>query len=139
MGHVALAVTDLARSEAFYSGVLGMSVAGRMGERMTFFRVSADRFQDLALTEVGVDGRPRPTVGLDHVGFRIGNTLTELRAAQRHLQAHGIDVTGPIDHTWSVSLYLADPDGNGVELYVDQSEVWKSDPLFTPTAKPLDQ
>jgi catechol 2,3-dioxygenase len=40
------------------------------------------------------------------------------------------------DHTVSQSLYLRDPDGNEVELYVDVDEaLWKADPaaVLSPT------
>lgn len=137
LGHVALNVRDLSRSEAFYAGVLGLPVSGRMGDDMVFFRLSPDRFQDLALAHVG-DEQQLGRVGLDHVAFRVGSSLADLRAAQEQLHALGIAVTGPVDHTWSASVYLSDPDGNGIELYVDQSDVWRSDPQFVPTAKPFD-
>ena len=41
----------------------------------------------------------------------------------------GIPIDGMSDHTVSQSLYLKDPDGNEVELYVDADEsVWKNNP-----------
>jgi catechol 2,3-dioxygenase len=51
----------------------------------------------------------------------------------------GIQIDGMSDHTVSQSLYLHDPDGNEVELYVDADEsVWKNNPeaVISPT-KPL--
>ena len=42
-----------------------------------------------------------------------------------------------IDHVVSKSLYLNDPDGNGVELYVDGSDVWKTDPQAVAQGEPL--
>lgn len=137
LGHVALRVRDLRRSESFYADVLGLPVSGRMGADMTFFRVSADRFQDLALMQCDGGVPERGSVGLDHVAFNVGDSANELRAVKARLAAQGIAVKGPIDHAWSLSLYLADPDGNGIELYVDQSDHWKHDRDFTPTARLL--
>jgi catechol 2,3-dioxygenase len=37
----------------------------------------------------------------------------------------------------SKSLYLSDPDGNRIELYVDQSDVWKQDPQSVASYEPL--
>ena len=34
----------------------------------------------------------------------------------------------PIDHDVTKSLYINDPDGNGIELYVDVSDAWRTDP-----------
>ena len=45
------------------------------------------------------------------------------------LDAAGIEIDGMSDHTVSQSLYLRDPDGNEVELYVDADEaIWKNNP-----------
>ncbi|MGQ0555119.1 MAG: VOC family protein [Nitrospiraceae bacterium] len=53
--------------------------------------------------------------------------VDELRQAKRELDGAGIPIDGMSDHTVSQSLYLKDPDGNEVELYVDADEsVWKN-------------
>lgn len=137
LGHVALWVKDLHRAEEFYAGVLGLTVSGHMGDGMTFLRIGDDRFQDIALMQQADGSAQRGRIGLDHIALRIGSSLDDLRNAAAHLRAHDIATKGPIDHTWSASLYLADPDGNGIELYVDRSDVWRSTPDFTPTAVPL--
>jgi catechol 2,3-dioxygenase len=55
--------------------------------------------------------------------------LDELRTAKQELERAGIPIDGMSDHTISQSLYLRDPDGNEVELYVDADEsVWKNNP-----------
>jgi catechol-2,3-dioxygenase len=68
-------------------------------------------------------------VGLYHLGFKIGTTDDELRAAVDQLQAAGVTIAGASDHTVTHSLYIEDPDGNELELYIDvQPEVWRDDP-----------
>jgi catechol-2,3-dioxygenase len=55
------------------------------------------------------------------------------------LNAAGVEIVGASDHTVTHSLYIKDPDGNEIELYIDvQPEVWRDDPLavFAPI-KPL--
>jgi catechol 2,3-dioxygenase len=55
--------------------------------------------------------------------------LEELRAAKKELEQAGVPISGMSDHTVSQSLYLHDPDGNEVELYVDADEaIWKNNP-----------
>jgi len=71
------------------------------------------------------------------VAFKIGTTLDELRAARVKLDAAGVATT-PIDHEVTKSLYFADPDGNGVEVYVDVSDAWRGDPGRVAKVKPLD-
>ena len=67
----------------------------------------------------------------------MGTSLDELRAVKAELEAAGVTVDNVFDHTVSQSLYLKDPDGNSVELYVDGSDVWKTDPQAVATIVPL--
>jgi catechol 2,3-dioxygenase len=67
--------------------------------------------------------------GLYHIGIKVGDNLDELRRAKRELEEAGVPIDGMSDHTVSQSLYLHDPDGNEVELYVDADEaLWKANP-----------
>jgi len=45
---------------------------------------------------------------------------------------------GSGDHEVTKSLYLEDPDGNGIELYVDVSEIWRKDPQRVAQIMPLE-
>ena len=66
---------------------------------------------------------------LYHIGIKVGDSLGELRAAKKDLEQAGVTIDGMSDHTVSQSLYLQNPDGNEVELYVDADEsVWKNNP-----------
>jgi len=140
LGHVVLKVTDLDRSEQFYSGVLGMSVCARFDERGmkgTFFTLG--NHHDLAVFEVSGEDAPggKQATGLDHLAFCIGTSLDELVEARDHLQAAGISLN-PVDHEVTKSLYFDDPDGNNVELYVDVSDAWKQDPQRIAQEMPLE-
>ncbi|MBI3743796.1 MAG: VOC family protein, partial [Chloroflexi bacterium] len=62
-------------------------------------------------------------------GLKIGTTDAELREALARLQAAGVTVVGTADHHVTHSLYILDPDGNEVELYIDvQPELWRKNP-----------
>ena len=139
LGHVVLKVTDIERAEKFYAGVLGMPVCARMNEggmNMTFF--SLGDHHDLAICEVsGKDARSGDqAAGLHHVAFCIGTSLDELKEAKAYLESSGI-VPHPVDHEVTKSLYMNDPDGNMVEVYVDVSDVWRQDPQRVAQVKPL--
>lgn len=128
LGHVVIKVRDVKRSEAFYSGVLGLPIVARSTQSpMTFF--SLGDHHDFAIMGLGDDAESASgkAVGLAHVAFKIGNSLDELKDAKRHLDDAGIPCA-PIDHEVTKSLYFADPDGNQVELYVDASDAWKQEP-----------
>ena len=74
-----------------------------------------------------------------HFGLKVGESDDELREALAQLEAAGVHVVGASDHTVTHSLYIEDPDGNEIELYIDvQPEVWRDDPMavFAPI-KPL--
>jgi catechol 2,3-dioxygenase len=85
----------------------------------------------LLLIQMG-DAPPPPPgrrLGLYHIGIKVGDSLEELRAAKKELEQAGVEIDGMSDHTVSQSLYLRDPDGNEVEVYVDADEsIWKNNP-----------
>ena len=140
LGHVVLRVTDVERAERFYGGVLGLPVCARLDEggfKMAFFTLG--NHHDFAVMQVTGEGssRSEAAVGLHHVAFNIGTTLDELRGAKAKLDAAGI-VTKPIDHGVTKSLYFEDPDGNGVEVYVDASDAWKRQPQRVAQIMPLE-
>ena len=140
LGHVVIRVTDRDRAERFYGGVLGLPLCARLdqdGFRMAFF--SLGNHHDFAVMEVSGEGssRSESAVGLHHVAFNIGTTLEELREAKAKLDAAGI-ATRPIDHEVTKSLYFHDPDGNGIEVYVDTSDVWRREPQRVAQLRPLE-
>ncbi len=143
VGHVVLKVRSLARSVPFYRDLLGLREVARLPGRtgtMVFFSATGDNHHDLALLEVGADApRPDPrAVGLYHVAFKIGENLDALRAARAVFEARGIRYA-LADHRVSQSLYVNDPDGNGIELYVDADpRIWREDPSAVATVRPLE-
>lgn len=131
LGHVVFYVKDLDQSVAFYRDLLGFQEVGRIFNGAATALTAGRTHHELLLIQVGdVPGPPPgPRRGLYHIGIKVGDSLDELRAAKRDLERAGITITGMSDHTVSQSLYLHDPDGNEVELYVDADEsVWKNNP-----------
>jgi len=131
LGHVVFYVQDLKRSLAFYRDLLGFREVGRIFDGKAAALTSGRTHHELLLIEVGDAPGPPPgrRLGLYHIGIKIGDSLDELRTAKRELEQAGVTITGMSDHTVSQSLYLADPDGNEVELYVDADPTaWQKDP-----------
>jgi len=140
LGHVVLGVTDLERAEQFYGDLLGLPICARLdkdGMSMLFFTLG--NHHDFAVMKVSSAGSSdsKSAVGLNHVAFNIGTTLDELRDAKAKLDAAGIAMT-PVDHEVTKSLYFQDPDGNGIELYVDASDVWREEPQRVAQLMPLE-
>lgn len=139
LGHVVLKVKELKRSVPFYRDVLGFKEVGRLGRGMVFFSLG-EKHHDLALAEVGPHApSPDPfAVGLYHVAFKVGDSLDELQEWKRRLERHGVPILGMADHKVSQSLYIADPDGIEIELYVDADpRIWKEEPSAVAVVEPL--
>ena len=140
LGHVVLRVTNRERAEQFYNGILGLPVCAHLDEdgmKMTFFTLG--NHHDFAVAEVSGESSSRSECapGLDHVAFNIGTNLEDLREAKRKLEAAGI-APQPRDHEVTKSLYFHDPDGNGIELYVDVSDIWRQEPQRVAQERPLE-
>ena len=140
VGHVVLKVRDLERARWFYGEVLGLREVGRLQDRMIFFS-AGENHHDLAVLHVG-ETAPRPpanAVGLYHVALKIGDSLDELREAKAQLERAGVGPLRLSDHRVSQSIYLNDPDGNGVELFVDADPaIWRDEPAAVATVGPLE-
>ncbi len=127
IGSVELAVSDLSRSTDFYERVLGLPLISRAQDSAL---LGLDRERPLlALTQLT---NPTPTppgsTGLFHVAW-----LHPSRAALAETVRRVVDgrwpIDGTADHGVSEALYLSDPDGLGIEIYVDRPrELWDRPP-----------
>jgi catechol 2,3-dioxygenase len=145
LGHLVLYVRDVTRSAAFYRDLLGwqqiMPEPGVDPVGAAAFS-SGRTHHELLLIEVGADAAPIPAgrrVGLYHFGLNVGESDDDLRAMVATLQKAGATIVGASDHTVTHSLYIEDPDGNEIELYVDVPGVdWQSNPaLIAAPVRPL--
>jgi catechol 2,3-dioxygenase len=123
VGHVHLRVADLDRALAFYRDALGFGVTadGRAHGLDMVLLAAGDYHHHVGLNTWDTDGGPPPPghTGLYHVAFLYPDRRELGRAVQRLLD-HGHPVDHGTDHGGTVSVYLSDPDGNGVELYYDR-------------------
>lgn len=146
LGHVVLRVRSLAVSVPFYTTVLGLREVARLegperdivGGELAFLSWGSNH-HDLALLE---SPHTRPAdphcAGLAHVALRIGDDIETLRAFHAHLRDLGVALHHARDHEVSQSLYLRDPDGLLVEVYVDgDPAVWAARPEAVATVRPL--
>ena len=120
IGHVHLKVADLERSLAFYCGVLGFQLTQRYGPGAAFVSAGGYHHHIGLNTWESRGGKAPPpgATGLYHVAILYPDRKS-LADALRRLIEHQIPLDGAADHGVSEALYLTDPDGNGLELYVD--------------------
>ena len=129
IGHVHLKVADIERSLAFYAGVLGFELQQRLGDEAAFLSAGGYHHHIGLNTWQSRGGSPPPPghTGLFHVAIRYPDRATLADALKRLVEA-GHPLSGASDHGVSEAIYLADPDGNGIELYRDRPrEDWPRD------------
>ncbi|MGH7256173.1 MAG: VOC family protein [Nitrospirales bacterium] len=131
LGHVVFYVQDLERSLGFYRDLLGFLEVGRIMGGGAAALTSGRTHHELLLIQVGAAPAPPKgrRLGLYHIGIKIGDTVEALRDAKAEIDRAGVPITGMSDHTVTQSLYVTDPDGNEVELYVDADPaLWQNHP-----------
>lgn len=116
IGIVALTVSDLSRALAFYQEHLGFQVLSQQDSEVTLG--VADQTL-LRLTEQPGARAVRGVSGLYHFAILMPNRL-ELARILRNFAEKETPMQGFSDHLVSEALYLADPDGNGIEVYRDR-------------------
>ena len=121
--HVVIRARDPARLERFYVEVLGCTVERRQdaiglvqlraGAQLIDLVDVAGRLGRMGGAAPGQDGH-----NMDHLCLRVVDF--EVEAVRAHLEAHGVAI-GDVGERYgstgeAVSLYLSDPEGNGLEL-----------------------
>ena len=119
IGYVHLRVSDLKQSSAFYRDLLGLKKVKRL-DSTVHLSASDEQSPIVMLTEES-SARPRPlhSAGLFHAAFLLPDRK-ELAKMFKRLYDNQWPFEGFADHGVSEALYLADPDGNGIEIYADR-------------------
>ena len=130
LGHVVYYVKNLEASLKFYHEAVGLEVSGKIFNGRAALLTGGRTHHELLLIQVGEAIGPLAgkRIGLYHVGWKIGESLQELRHTRDSILEQGYQIDGLSDHTVSQSIYLRDPDGNEVELFVDDPSFdWEND------------
>ena len=121
IGHIHLKVSNIDKALSFYCDILGFEVIQRIGDQAAFISAGGYHHHIGLNTWESRDGTPPPNghTGLYHTAILFPNRL-ELAKALKKLIDEKYPVQGAADHGVSEAIYVADPDGNGVELYSDR-------------------
>jgi ureidoacrylate peracid hydrolase len=112
--HMLLKVADLARSERFYVDLLGFTV--RPAKPLPDGRPFVPFRQGLALTS----GGPGTPAQIDHIAFK----ANDVRAISERLEKAGVKFFRELhDGIYGLTIYVADPDGNMIELYEEGAKM----------------
>ncbi|MEM8924838.1 MAG: VOC family protein [Actinomycetota bacterium] len=120
LGHTTMAVQDLDRMVDFYCDVLGFEVTNRgtVGDTELAFLCQDPTAHHQIVFVAGAPTRDHDVVLADHLAFRT-DSLDDLRIIGAKLDDAGIEGVIPIDHGNAWSLYFNDPEGYGLECFVD--------------------
>ena len=125
IGHVVLNVSDLERSVAFYTGLLGFAVSDVYPETMmpggmVFMRCGTDHHGVALVGSLPGESASRE---LNHLAFEVA-TLDEVFRARAWLRKHGVPIVfeGRRRAGCQIAVEFQDPDGNNLEVYwgIDQ-------------------
>ena len=106
--HMLIKVADIKRSERFYVDLLGFTV--RPAKPLPDGRPFVPFHQGLALTS----GGPGAPVQIDHIAFK----ATNVRAISERLKQADVKFFRDLhDGIYGLTVYIADPDDNMIELY----------------------
>ena len=112
--HMLLKVADIARSERFYVDLLGFKL--RKAKPLADGRPFVPFMEGLALTS----GGPGEPVQIDHIAF----TTSDVRALDSRLTKSGVKYIRELhDGLYGLTIYVADPDGNMIELYQENARL----------------
>lgn len=142
MSHLVLTVRDIEASHRFYTELIGFEQCGTLrvppgsGIDMRFYRGHGDHHHDLALIQMA-DPSTAPEVlrwkmfperaGIAHIALAYPTREAWL-AQVEHLQTNDVEFLVRGNHGMTHSVYVADPDGNGIEVLYDlPPEVWAGD------------
>lgn len=117
LAHVVLRTARYEQSKAWYLSVL----AARVVFDSPFIAFLTYDGEHHRLAVINCEGAPVPppgATGIDHVAFTFAS-VGELLSTYRRLRGEGIEPYWAINHGPTTSLYYRDPDGNQIELQVD--------------------
>ncbi|MBU8879812.1 VOC family protein [Bacillus sp. FJAT-29790] len=123
VGQVDLKVIDLQRSLAFYQKIIGFQILEQTEKKAILTADGKTPLLSIEQPENVIPKQPR-TTGLYHFALLLPSRA-DLAKVIRHFIETRYPLQGASDHLVSEALYLADPDGNGIEIYSDRpSSTW---------------
>jgi catechol 2,3-dioxygenase len=120
LSHCGIYVRDVARQVDFYTRVLGLvvsdrGVSDRLGREFAFMTAGADHHHQV----VFISGREASgATTVNQLSFKVVG-IDELKAMFARVRDAGIRDIRQVNHGNALSFYFSDPEGNGIEVYMD--------------------
>lgn len=124
MGAVRLTVGELPAMRAFYSDGIGLDVLAETEGEVSLGQGGEELIRLVA--DATVAPRGNTDAGLYHSAILFPDAAALAASLQSIAERFPSSYQGSADHSVSQAFYLGDPEGNGVELYVDRPrEEWE--------------
>ena len=117
LAHVVLRSSQFDALVGWYTTVLGAKVAFSNGA-LAFLTYDEEHHRIAVLNIPGLQRQPDGMAGMHHMAFTYAS-LSDLVATYERLDMAGIRPVCCLNHGPTTSMYYADPDGNQVELQID--------------------
>ncbi|HEL2730678.1 TPA: VOC family protein [Streptococcus suis] len=137
LGHVALNVRDLELQSLFYQQVLGLQV---LTENSKQIDLGVGQTTLVRLIQTEQKGEVSHSYGLYHLAIVLPSR-EDLGTIFRHFIDNKVPLQGASDHGYSEAIYLADTEGNGIEVYRDlPQDAWdvRADGRIVGVTEPMD-
>ncbi|HFU4451081.1 TPA: VOC family protein [Streptococcus suis] len=115
LGHVALNVRDLELQSLFYQQVLGLQILSQSPNQID---LGVGKNILIRLIQTEQSGDVSQSYGLYHLAIVLPSR-EDLGTIFRHFIDNKIPLQGASEHGYSEAIYLADTEGNGIEVYRD--------------------
>ncbi len=137
LGHIALNVRNLELQSLFYQQVLGLQI---LSEHSNQIDLGVGQTTLVRLIQTEQEGEASQSYGLYHLAIVLPSR-EDLGTIFRHFIDHKVPLQGASDHGYSEAIYLADIEGNGIEIYRDlPQDTWdvRPDGRIVGKTEPMD-
>lgn len=121
INHITIRVNNISLAEEFYGGILGFEQIRKMGKTMAVYRIGREDTLVIVEAETSFDPNSRD-FRVDHFGFHVESPERVDELADWFREQEVTILSGPANRKKGRFLFVADPDGNMIEIFHEGGE-----------------